>query len=93
MAENKGFDWQYAVRAGLLAGLTIVYTGLIGMIAAFSERPIVTGVVTMGQLLIFAPAFLAGYGSSSESAPSWNSAGVCLRALSSGWSRPFRRLC
>ena len=61
MAENKGFDWQYAVRAGLLAGLSIVYTGLIGMIAAFSERPIVTGVVTMGQLLIFAPAFLAGY--------------------------------
>ena len=30
MAQNKGFDWQYAVRAGLLAGLTIVYTGLIG---------------------------------------------------------------
>lgn len=61
MAENKGFDWKFAVRAGLLAGLSIVYTALIGMIQAFSERPIVTGVVTMGQLLIFAPAFLAGY--------------------------------
>ena len=53
--------WKQSVRFGLLAGAITAYTGLIGMIKTFSERALVGGVITLGQLLIFAPAIIAGY--------------------------------
>ncbi len=61
MDQNIRVDWRYVVNAGLLAGLSVVYTAMIGMIATFSERDIVAGVVSLGELLIFAPALFAGF--------------------------------
>jgi branched-chain amino acid transport system permease protein len=49
------------LNIGLLAGFTIVYTGLIGMIQVFSERSIIYGILTLGQLLIFLPPLVAGF--------------------------------
>lgn len=49
------------VNAGLLAGLAIVYTGAVGMIAAFSKREVISDLLTLGQILIFLPALIAGY--------------------------------
>ncbi len=49
------------LNIGLLAGLTTVYTGLIGMIQVFSERSIIYGILTLGQLLIFLPPLVAGF--------------------------------
>ena len=48
-------------KAGLLAGLAIVYTGAVGMIAAFSQREIIANLLTLGQILIFLPVVVAGY--------------------------------
>ena len=51
------------ISLGLLSGAFILYTGAVGMIAAFHERELVNDVFTLGQLLLmlapFAAAFLA----------------------------------
>ncbi len=49
------------VAAGLLAGLTIIYTGSVGMIVAFSTRSVISDMLTLGQILIFLPPLIAGY--------------------------------
>ena len=61
MDNSSAINWKGLIQAGLLAGLSIVYTGLIGMIQVFSEREIIVDLITLGQLLIFLPPFFAGY--------------------------------
>jgi branched-chain amino acid transport system permease protein len=39
----------------------IVYTGVVGMIVAFSEREVISDLLTLGEILIFLPALVAGY--------------------------------
>ena len=40
-----------AVRYGLIAGLVAVSVSAIGMVETFNERDIITGVLTLGQVL------------------------------------------
>lgn len=54
-------DWRFLLRVGLLAGVVILYTAVIGMVEVFSEREVLAGLVTLGQVLLFAPAIVAGY--------------------------------
>ncbi|MCB0044892.1 MAG: hypothetical protein KDD92_05635 [Caldilineaceae bacterium] len=61
MNHTSSLSWRSLLNIGLLAGLAIVYTGLIGMIQVFSERGIIAGVLTMGQIMIFLPPLVAGY--------------------------------
>ncbi len=49
------------MRAGLFAGIFTIYVALIGMIETFTGRAIISGVLTLGELLIFAPPLVAGY--------------------------------
>lgn len=75
-------DRPYApiLRFGALAGLALLYVGLIGMIEAFHERDIIPGdddtfvkdAITLGQILLFTPAFLAGYFTSRKIAQTQN---------------------
>jgi branched-chain amino acid transport system permease protein len=53
--------WQLLMRSGLLAGLITVYTGAVGMIDIFSNRAVISGVLTLGEILIFAATLIAGY--------------------------------
>ena len=50
-----------AVRYGLIAGLVALAVSSIGMIEAFNGRDIITGVLTLGQLLLYGTGLLAGY--------------------------------
>jgi hypothetical protein len=61
MAEKQGNIWKGAISAGLIAGGVSLLLALVGMVAAFSERYIITGVFTMGQFLLLAPLLVAGY--------------------------------
>ena len=47
--------------AGLINGVIVIFLGLVGMIETFSHRDIVTGLLTMGFLLLFLPFFMFGY--------------------------------
>ncbi len=50
-----------AVRYGLLAGVVAASVSAIGMVETFNERDIITGVFTLGQMLLYSTAVIAGY--------------------------------
>jgi branched-chain amino acid transport system permease protein len=58
-----------SVRLGLLFGVVALSVSVIGMVQSFNERDIITGVLTLGQLLLFSTAFLAGYMTPREESP------------------------
>ena len=70
-----------ALQAGLLAGVVLLYTAIIGMVEVFSERSIVSGIVTLGQLMIFVPALVVGFMAARRS----RATGGALAALLSGF--------
>ncbi len=61
MNNSPVINWQFSVRMGLLLGVAVLYTGVIGMIVSFDNRQIISGLLTLGQVLVFAPAIAAGY--------------------------------
>ncbi len=46
---------------GLLSGAFILFTGAVGMIAAFHEREVVDDVISLGQLLLLLAPFATGF--------------------------------
>jgi branched-chain amino acid transport system permease protein len=59
MAQTTNFS--HALRMGLIAGVVALGTSAIGMVQTFDQRDIITGVFTLGQLLLFSTALIAGY--------------------------------
>ncbi len=49
------------IQIGLIAGIVAVSVSAIGMVEAFNERDIITGVLTLGQVLLFSLPVIAGY--------------------------------
>jgi branched-chain amino acid transport system permease protein len=60
MDKSQTSPWRTALQIGIIAGIAILYMGVVGMIASFHEREVIDGVVTLGQLAIILPAFLGG---------------------------------
>ncbi len=50
-----------AIRTGSIAGLILVYLGLVGMVEKFSTRNLIGDQFTLSRLLIAVPPFFAGY--------------------------------
>ncbi len=61
MTETKQFDWTYAMRIGLLAGVVTLYTGVVGMMELFNGREVVREVFSLGQVLVVLSSIVAGY--------------------------------
>ncbi|RIK45001.1 MAG: hypothetical protein DCC55_00540 [Chloroflexi bacterium] len=59
MAEVKWSRWQLPVQYGLIAGVAVLYTALVGMMEVFRARAIISGVLRLDQVLIFAPPLIA----------------------------------
>ena len=53
--------WKEAFQQGLLGGTIGVLLALVGMVSAFSQRYIISGVFTMGQVIFLAPILLLAY--------------------------------
>lgn len=64
------FDWQPAVRIGLIGGVVGVLLSLIGMVEAFNQRHIISDVISMGQTLLFLVVLFIGYLATQRSARS-----------------------
>ncbi len=60
-ANETGFDVAYMIRMGLLAGIVAAYVAVIGMVRVFSERELIAGLFTLGQVLLLAPPLGLGY--------------------------------
>jgi branched-chain amino acid transport system permease protein len=46
---------------GLISGAVVIYLTAVGIVLAFAERNVITGVVTLGQVMVFLPPVVAGY--------------------------------
>ncbi len=53
--------WQEGIRVGLIGGIVAVLLSLIGMVEAFSQRDIISNVVSMGHTLLLLVAVFMGY--------------------------------
>lgn len=53
--------WKQATQTGLLAGAIAVLLSLVGMVVSFRERFIVSGVLSMGQIIFLAPMLMMAY--------------------------------
>ena len=61
MEKKVSFNWLSALQIGLIGGAVAVLISLIGMVEEFSQRDIISGVITMGQTLIIIAILFAGY--------------------------------
>lgn len=61
MQNQTPFFWKQIARAGLIGGAISVLLSLVGMVEAFNERFIVSGLITMGQVLFLAPILIMAY--------------------------------
>ncbi len=61
--------WKHSVRVGLLGGAIAILLSLVGMVTAFSERYIVSGLFTMGQVILLAPILVMVYSGIRRIAP------------------------
>ena len=72
MASSRRSSFTESLRTGLMAGLIALGLAMIGMVETFGERELVSGVVTLGTVLLFSPTLLLAYlnGRQSEGRPS-----------------------
>jgi branched-chain amino acid transport system permease protein len=61
MFESIRLDWRSLVRLGLLAGVIAFSLCTIGMVETFNERELISGVFTVGHVLLFAVPAGVGY--------------------------------
>ncbi len=54
-------DYRRAIRYGLIFGVIALSVSAIGMVVLFDERDIITGILTLGQLLLFSTPVIVGY--------------------------------
>ncbi len=53
--------WQQGIKIGLIGGIAAVLLSLIGMVEAFSQRDIISNVISMGHTLLLLVAVFMGY--------------------------------
>ncbi len=68
MEKKVSFNWLSTLQIGLLGGAVAILISLIGMVEEFSQRDIISGVITMGQTLIIIAILMAGYFAASRAA-------------------------
>ena len=57
----SGFNLRKALRIGFIFGIVAVSISAIGMVETFDQRDVITGYLTLGQLLLYAAPVIAGY--------------------------------
>src|SRR4030042_4960585 len=53
--------WKDGIKVGLVGGVSAVLLALIGMVEAFSQRDIISNVISMGHTLLLLVAVFLGY--------------------------------
>lgn len=60
MAAQAVPVWPLAIRVGLTAGAIALYLCLVGIVPSFDERPLIAGVITLGQASLLVTFLGAG---------------------------------
>lgn len=74
-------DLRHVARIGLISGIAAASVSAIGMVQTFDERDLITGVLTLGQVLLFAASGLAGFYAARHYAHSQRGASLASGAL------------
>jgi branched-chain amino acid transport system permease protein len=85
MNENTNLSFREIINLGLIASAVSLSFSAIGLVGLFSERDLVAGVISMGEVFLFAPAAISGY-LASRKGPNRNLAlmnGLLVGAISS----------
>lgn len=61
MTMAPGAIWRGVVRVGLVGAAVAIYICLVGIVPTFDERPLVVGVVTLGQTALILTLLATGY--------------------------------
>jgi branched-chain amino acid transport system permease protein len=61
--------WQNGIKTGLLAAVVCMLLSLIGMVEAFSQRYIISGVITMGHILLLVAGVFMSYLAAKRTTP------------------------
>jgi branched-chain amino acid transport system permease protein len=61
MSDKPSIPWKQVVQNGLLGGCIALLLALIGMVESFSKRDIISGILSMGQVLLWLPVLLISY--------------------------------
>lgn len=61
MIKKTWHDWGPVVRIGLLGGVVALYLCLSGLVGVFSERALITGVISLGHTLLVLAGLVTGY--------------------------------
>ena len=70
--KTNPFSIKKVIQSGLIGGIVAMLLALVGMVAAFGQRYIVSGIFTMGQVLFLAPILLTVYLSLQKPSPPSN---------------------
>ncbi len=61
MTTTPSIQWRTPFRFGFIAGIVSLCVSAIGLVELFGKRELIAGVVTMGQVLIFATTAALAY--------------------------------
>jgi branched-chain amino acid transport system permease protein len=53
--------WSPIIKVGLLGGVVAIYLALVGILTALAGRAIITGVISLGQVILLSVYILFGY--------------------------------
>jgi branched-chain amino acid transport system permease protein len=54
-------ELRNAVTLGLIGGAVLIYLCVVGIVGAFAERNVITGVLTLGRVMLALPPLAIGY--------------------------------
>lgn len=83
MADTTRFNLRETINLGFIAGIASLCLGIIGMVALFAQRDLIAGVLTLGQVFLFAPPAALGYVAASK-VPEGNRRDALLSGLVAG---------
>jgi branched-chain amino acid transport system permease protein len=61
LATSSGNRWSPVIKIGLLGGIVAIYLALVGILTALANRMIITGVISLGQIILLSVFILFGY--------------------------------
>jgi len=84
MTKTTSQKLKEVVKLGLIAGLISVSLSVIGMVELFSKRELIAGVLSLGQVFLFAPPIAMGFLAAQKSQNEKNSV-VLLSGMVTGF--------
>ena len=58
--KKENFLWS-AVKTGLIIGVVAIFICFVGMVEVFSKRDVIEKLITLGQFVLLAAMFSAGF--------------------------------